>query len=130
MNYLEQLALLEFMLNKLYYQTRDQVSVTAIPSITTVTGKIFKTYENTDDPELKRHVVSLGYAIDALTNVKFGDCITDTCKSALVEATVKLRGTIRMKAFDFYKTNDFEPTEEVIPIMRGVVEEALSRKAI
>lgn len=56
--------------------------------------------------------------------------LTQSMKEALVSGVSELLSTLRLKVFDFYKYNDFEPTEELIPIMRAVVTEALRKGVI
>lgn len=129
-NYLESLALTDFLLRKLNYETREQVPTTAVTSITGVSFQLLKKLEDATDFHIKQDANNLAYAVSSLKGINFGNCITENCKNILIEAVVQLRGTIRMQAFEYYKVNDFEPTPEIIKIMRGVVEEALSRGAI
>lgn len=56
--------------------------------------------------------------------------LTQQMKNALVSCVDELLSGLRLKAFDYYKYNEFEPTPEIIPVMRAVVNEALRKGVI
>lgn len=53
-----------------------------------------------------------------MTSVKY---LSDNMKQTMVDGINTLKLEIARLAYDYYSTNDFEPTEEVIPLMRDVV---------
>lgn len=50
--------------------------------------------------------------------------ITDTMKQELINGVDSIKVIVCTEAFNFYDTHDFEPTPEVVPIMRDIVEVA------
>ena len=56
--------------------------------------------------------------------------LTQQMKNVLVSNINDLLSTLRLKVFDYYKYREFEVTDEIIPIMRDVVSEALRKGVI
>lgn len=48
--------------------------------------------------------------------------LSEVMKQGLIEGAMKIRNIIASKAFNYYEDHEFEPTPEVIPLMRVVVE--------
>ena len=53
--------------------------------------------------------------------------LTEQMKQALVDGITALRDELCLKAYFYYRTHDFEPTEKVIKVMRTVVEISLAK---
>lgn len=53
--------------------------------------------------------------------------LTDSMKTTITSGLSELKATICLKAYHFYQLNDFEPTDEIIPVMRQVVSVALEK---
>ena len=56
--------------------------------------------------------------------------LTDTMKLQINSGIEELLSELRLLAFDHFKTNEFEPTEQLIPVMRSIVKEALAKGVI
>lgn len=56
--------------------------------------------------------------------------LSDNMKNALVSGVQEISTEICIKAFNYYKVNDFEPEEQIIPVMRKVVTVALEKGMI
>lgn len=48
--------------------------------------------------------------------------LSEAMKQGLIDGVMKVRNAIACQAFDYYDEHEFEPTPEVIPLMRTVVE--------
>lgn len=48
--------------------------------------------------------------------------LSEVMKQGLIEGAMKIRNIIASEAFGYYEYHEFEPTPEVIPLMRVVVE--------
>ena len=53
--------------------------------------------------------------------------LTDDMKKAFVSGINELRSAIYLLAYSYFQVNDFEPTPQIIPIMRSVVQCAIER---
>lgn len=69
-------------------------------------------------------------ALEAIKTVQGLLYLTNDMKQALTDGVSTLKGTLQLEAFEFFKTNDFEPTEQIIPVMRGIVSAALESNLI
>lgn len=56
--------------------------------------------------------------VQSMTSIKY---LSDTMKQTLAEGLYNLKFEVAKVAFNYYSTNDFEPTDAVIPLMRDVV---------
>lgn len=56
--------------------------------------------------------------------------LTEMMKDQINSGIQELLSCIRLAAFEYFKTHDFEPTPQIIPVMRSVVKEALSKGVI
>lgn len=127
MRYLECIAMLEFLLKKLHSGQRTQVPVTVADDAQQVMVQLNRKLEDNQDTELRVKLRDTMEAIAEVNNVQGILVLTDAMKQALVSGVTDLLNTLQLLAFDYFKYNDFEPTEEVIPIMRNVVATALAR---
>lgn len=130
MRYLECIAMLEFLLKKLHSGQRTQVPVTVADDAQQVMVQLNRKLEDNQDTELRVKLRDTMEAIAEVNNVQGILVLTDAMKQALVSGVTDLLNTLQLLAFDYFKYNDFEPTEEVIPIMRNVVATALARGVI
>lgn len=130
MRYLECIAMLEFLLKKLHSGQRTQVPVTVADDAQQVMVQLNRKLEDNPDTELRVKLRDTMEAIAEVNNVQGILVLTDAMKQALVSGVTDLLNTLQLLAFDYFKYNDFEPTEEVIPIMRNVVATALARGVI
>lgn len=86
--------------------------------------------ESEDDPELSaalRDTLESTLVISSTAGLQY---LSDTMKNALSEGLNTLKANICMKAFEYFKLHDFEPTPDVVPIMRSVVQVALEKGAL
>lgn len=130
MRYLECIAMLEFLLKKLHSGQRTQVPVTVADDAQQVMVQLNRKLEDVQDTELRVKLRDTMEAIAEVNNVQGILVLTDTMKQALVSGVTDLLNSLQLLAFDYFKYNDFEPTEEVTPVMRGVVATALARGII
>lgn len=130
MRYLECIAMLEFLLKKLHSGQRTQVPVTVADDAQQVMVQLNRKLEDNQDTELRVKLRDTMEAIAEVNNVQGILVLTDAMKQALVSGVTDLLNTLQLLAFDYFKYNDFEPTEEIIPIMRNVVATALARGVI
>lgn len=130
MRYLECIAMLEFLLKKLHSGQRMQVPVTVADDAQQVMVQLNRKLEDNQDTELRVKLRDTMEAIAEVNNVQGILVLTDAMKQALVSGVTDLLNTLQLLAFDYFKYNDFEPTEEIIPIMRNVVATALARGVI
>lgn len=130
MRYLECIAMLEFLLKKLHSGQRTQVPVIVADDAQQVMVQLNRKLEDNQDTELRVKLRDTMEAIAEVNNVQGILVLTDAMKQALVSGVTDLLNTLQLLAFDYFKYNDFEPTEEVIPIMRNVVATALARGVI
>lgn len=130
MRYLECIAMLEFLLKKLHSGQRTQVPVTVADDAQQVMVQLNRKLEDNQDTELRVKLRDTMEAIAEVNNVQGILVLTDAMKQALVNGVTDLLNTLQLLAFDYFKYNDFEPTEEIIPVMRNVVATALARGVI
>lgn len=53
--------------------------------------------------------------------------LTDAMKNTLVSGISEISDLISLLAYSYFQTHDFEPTNEIIPVMRNVVRVALAK---
>lgn len=53
--------------------------------------------------------------------------LTDVMKNTVSTGLTELSDIISLEAYKHFQTNDFEPTAEIIPVMRNVVSVALAK---
>ena len=130
MHYLECIAMLEFLLKKLHSGQRTQVPVTVVDDVQQVLVQVDRKLQQETSPEIKariRDAMEAAAEVQGITGVLV---LTDNMKLALTSGVTELLSSTQMLAYEYYKYNDFDPTPEIIPIMRGVVSTALARGAI
>lgn len=129
MRYLECIEMLTYLLKKVYAGQRKQVPVTTCNEVQEVVIQVQKKLENDLQPREKAIIRDLLNAVNLALDAQGMLNLTDTMKTSIVEGIQDLYDAIAIKAYEYYKTNDFEPTDEIIPIMRKVVEVAVRKGA-
>lgn len=130
MRYLECIAMLEYLLKKLCNGQRTQVPVSVVTEVQTVIVQLNKKLENEKNHELTVRIRDILEAVEVVKSTTGMQFLTDTIKTTLNSGVSELVSILRLLAFEYFKTNHFEPTEEIIPVMRGVVGEALAKGVI
>lgn len=125
MHYLECIAMLEFLLKKLHNGQRTQVPVSVVDDVRQVLVQVTRKLQNEKDDLLAARLRDVMEALEEVSQIKGALVLTDNMKSALTSGVEELRSAIQLLAYEFYKYNDFELTDELMPIMRGVVQAAL-----
>lgn len=121
MKYLECLMMLDYLLRKLHAGQRVQTPVSALNDLKTTIVDVERKLGNDVTIEIYAIFRDLQQSL-FLVNFDAGtQFITDKMKEALTSGVSDLHSEICLLAFEFYKVNDFEPTETIIPIMRSVV---------
>lgn len=127
MRYLECIEMLKYLLKKVYAGQRKQVPVSACKEVQTVILQVKKKVEKDLTPQEESRIKDVLNAINIAEGTSGLLNLTDVMKNAVVEGLSELCDSLSMQAFDYFKYNDFEPTEEIIPLMRGVVEVVLRK---
>ena len=130
MHYLECIAMLEYLLKKLQKGQRTQVPVSTMDDVQSVMVQLNRKLQNENDPQITVKIRDVMEALEEVKTLKGALVLTDTMKNALVSGVDELLQVIQLKAFEHFKYNDFEPTDEVVRIMRGVVKTALDNGLI
>ena len=130
MHYLECIAMLEYLHKKLHSTQRQQVPISTLDDVQQVLVQVQRKLQNNSTPEIDIRIRDAMEAVEEIRSVQGIMFLTQSMKEALVSGVSELLSTLRLKVFDYYKYNDFEPTEELIPIMRAVVTEALRKGVI
>ncbi len=130
MKMLECIAMLNYLLGKLEAGKRVQVPIAVYEEIKTVLIPLYKQVSTFSTETTQFSINALLEAVNLVslgTDIQF---IPDAARDALVEGIENVKDAIAMQAFEFYKVNDFEPTETIIPIMRDVVRIAAMKGAV
>lgn len=129
MRYLECIEMLTYLLKKVYAGQRKQVPVATCNEVQEVVIQVQKKLENDLVPRERAIIRDLLNAVNLALDAQGMLNLTDTMKTSVVEGIQELYDAIAIKAYEYYKINDFEPTDEIIPIMRKVVEVAVRKGA-
>lgn len=127
MNYLECMALLSYVSKKLCAGQRMQVPVSVLDEMQTSLISLRKRLEKEEDPMMMNKLNDLMIAVNDIKKTNGLISLTDNMKQVCVDGVRDLADDIAIKAFYYFKTHEFEPTQQIIPIMRRVVEVALER---
>lgn len=130
MHYLQCIAMLEYLLQKLNAGQRVQVPVETVDEVQNVLIALNKKLERENNREITIRIRDIMEAAIEVRNATGLTFLTDDMKNAITSGIHELLSHIRILAFNYFKINDFEPTPEIIPIMRGVVEEALLKGVV
>jgi len=120
-NLLTSVDLFDFLLVKLDAGSRSQIKVTVLPqlvnSLTSITALL-------KDDILTSQITDLINAVNIIkdSGVSY---MSAEMKSTIVDGIRDLRSEVCSQIFDFYSEHDFEPTEQLIKTMTGVVKTCL-----
>ena len=81
-------------------------------------------------PEINNRINDIMESILVIKSTEGLIFLTDTMKNVLTSGIQELQSIISLEAFDYFQLHDFEPTPEIIPVMRNVVKVALSKGVI
>lgn len=101
-----------------------------VNDVQTVIVQVNRKLENENNHNITLRVRDILEAVEVVKTTNGMQYLTETIKTTLSSGICELISILRLLAFDFYKVNQFEPTEEIIPVMRGVVSEALAKGVI
>lgn len=130
MHYLECIAMLEYLHKKLHSTQRQQVPVSIVSDVQQVLIQVNRKLINEKNTEITVRIRDAMEAVEEVKQVEGILFLTQAMKDAIVTGVNELLSTLRLLTFNYFKYNTFEPTEEIIPIMRSVVNEALHKGAI
>ena len=129
MHYLECIALLNYLLRKLCAGQRMQVPATVAEEVQQTVIAVNKRLPKDAFNETMR----ANDIMDSISVIKSTDglvYLTEQMKNTLIDGITELCDGLCLRAFTYFQTNDFEPTEEMIKIMRNVVSVALEKGVI
>lgn len=69
-------------------------------------------------------------AIGVINQTQGLQVLTETMKNTLIDGLTEILEAICLKAFDYYKVNDFDCNDQTRPVMRKVVQVALEKGVI
>ena len=125
MHYLECIALLEFLQKKLCNGQRQQVPVSVVDEVQQSVVALQNRLSNERSSELTASFRDVMEAISVVKSTQGIIYLPDAMKTALNDGIDSLLHRLCLLAYDHFKYNEFEPTEQIIPIMRRVVKSAL-----
>jgi hypothetical protein len=115
------MAILNYGLSVLKENQRVQVPVSKLSEVMTA---VMRTSERLGTEATLQFNITRDSVIQAIgvaqemKDIKF---LSDNAKSILVDGLSSLKFEVAQLAYDYYSMHDFEPTEEIIPVMRDVV---------
>ncbi len=127
MHYLKCIALLDFLQKKLYIGQRQQVPVSAVEEIQRSMVSIRAVLEKEPDPEQSNMIDDIMGSIISIKETPGLTNLTEAMKNSLNYGLSELQDSFALKAFEYFEVNDFEPTKQIIPVMRKVVSTALEK---
>lgn len=130
MHYLECIAMLEYLHKKLHSTQRQQVPISTIDDVQQVLVQIKRKMQNEKNTEVQVRIRDAMEALEEVRSVQGLMFLTQQMKNAIVSCLDDLLSVFRLKVFEYYKYTEFEVTDEIIPIMRSVVSEALKKGVI
>ena len=132
MHYLKCIAMLEYLLKKLCEGQRVLVPVGTLPEIHQSLVAVSQMLENDGQKGaiIRQAIQDILESVSVANQTTGLVYLTDNIKKILVDGIKSVRSDISVLAFSYFTTNDFEPTDEIIPIMRTVVSDALEKGVI
>lgn len=121
MHYLECLAILQYVLTQLEASSRKQVPVEVLQELKATTVDLASKLAYETEIKILMAIRALQEALGTCTVPPGTQYLSDRMKVALVDGFEALQTEVSLVAFNYFKVNDFEPTEPIINIMRGVV---------
>lgn len=129
MKMLECIAMLNYLLSQLEAGKRIQVSTSVYNEVKAVLIPLYKKIATFSNEQTQFALESLLEAVNMI-DVSSLQYLTDTARDALVEGVTCVKDEVAMQAFEHFKSNEFEPTDDIVPIMRDVVRTAAMKGAI
>lgn len=129
MHYLKCIALLGFLQKKLCVGQRQQVAVSVVDEIQRSLISV-KAMLKESSPEENNMIDDIMSSILAVKETSGLINLTESMKNTIGSGLAELQSSISLRAFEFFKVNEFEPTEQIIPVMRTVVKTALEKGVI
>lgn len=130
MHYLECIVLLQYLLKKLHAGQRQQVPATITEEVLTNIIAVNKRLEKENLPDITMRIRDVMSSTNVIRETQGITHLTDTMRNSLTSGITELQDAICLLAFEYFKTNDFEPTEQIIPTMCRVVQAALAKGVI
>ena len=127
MHYLKCIALLDFLQKKLCKGQRQQVPISVANEVQTAVIGVQALMEKENNPEVSNRLNDIMAGVVTIKSTSGLTYLTDSMKNALISGIDELSETIALLAFKYFQVNDFEPTEQIIPVMRNIVKVALTK---
>lgn len=129
MPYFECISLLDYLLQKLFAGQRVQVSASVTDELLQVLSCVDAKLPE-QPPVFQMRFVDVMQAIKEISSTQGLLFLSDSMRQALVSGITEMKTVLQLDAFDYYRTHDFDVTDETIPILRGIVKTALENDAI
>lgn len=129
MKMLECIAMLDYLLSSLEAGKRIQVPASKYNEVKSVLIPLYKKVATFSNEQTQLALEALLEAVNVI-DIGAMQYLTDTARDALVEGINDVKEAIAMQAFEYFKVNDFEPSESVTPLMREVVTVAAMKGVI
>lgn len=122
MHYLEAMELMFHIRELIQTQTRVQVTKAKVQEMRVTISQIMILLQKEikEDAQLNLAFTSIFQVLDVLDKADF-DILPDSMKNTIESGMTRLETEIAILAYHFFEKNEFEPTEEIIPLMREVV---------
>lgn len=98
--------------------------------VQTVIIVLNKKLANEDNTLLTVRMCDILEAVQVVKSTQGIMFLTEAMKDSINSGIEELLSCLRLQAFEYFKVNDFEPTPQIIPVMRSVVKEALAKGVI
>lgn len=121
MQYLDCMEMLNYALETLKDGQRVQVPTSKMSDLMTIILRVSDRIGNEQSLSFKTTKDDLLQAILVVQEMKSVSYLNDSIKQTLIEGFKSLKVDVARLAYPYYSLVDFEPTEEVIPLMRDVV---------
>ncbi len=121
MNYLEALEICLSALEMMQAGKRVQVPRAKLDELKNMLSQIMSIVEEMNrTPELNIAVEGLFNAISAALEINM-QVLPDAIKGSIESGLLMVKHEVGEKAFEYFTFHEFEPTPEIIPLMREVV---------
>lgn len=121
MKYLDCMEMLNYGLQVLKENQRVQVPVVKLNELLLIITRTTDRLKEEQTPAFRTTRDDLIQAINVVQEMKSVKYLSDNMKNNLVDGIETLKLEVAKLAYDFYSMNDFDPSPEVIPLMRDVV---------
>jgi hypothetical protein len=127
MKFLDCIELLDAVLAQLRDGKRDPIPVRKIPGIEAMLAKVPEAAEGTGLLYIPQIIGDVIVSLDSYTGVDGIEYVPPRTKERICDELRDVRLGLAQRACSYYKNNDFEPTERVIPLMIRAVNLAFGR---